>query len=120
MLHASLQVVTPPVIKSSQGITKGIHDCESKVTAVKFQYNEEVGEKLKLAILVGMLPKDYQDMVMQKSSMKKELGYEETRDYIMGVANQKVQMHKPTPMELGNVPKEGSPEGNQGNDDWGS
>ena len=56
-----------------------------------------------MAIFLGMLPKEYQDLIMQQSVMLKDVSYEHWRDHIINVVNQKQQMRKPTDMELGNV-----------------
>ena len=44
-------------------------------------------------------------MILQNSSMMdlKTVKYEAMRDYALGVANQKLQMSKPTPMDIGIV-----------------
>ena len=70
-----------------------------------------------MAILVNMLPREYQDVAMQFSCGKK-LKYEEMRDHILGIAKQKVQMAKPVPMDVGSLE---NPEGKSsgGNEDWG-
>jgi hypothetical protein len=89
-------------------IVSGIHKWESRVAILNSRYSEEVNGKLKVAILVGMLPKEFQDMVFQASSQKDgdKIDYEATRDHVLNVANQKMQMLKPTPMDIGTMEDE--------------
>ena len=56
-----------------------------------------------MAIVVGMLPKEFQDMVLQIHSVGGNRGkvtYVEMRDYVINVAQQKAQMRKPTRLEV--------------------
>ena len=58
------------------------------------------------AVLVGMLPKDFQDVALQVTTcMTKEVigGYPQLPDLVASLANQKVQLVKPTPMDFGGV-----------------
>ena len=76
-----------------------------------------------MAIFLGMLPKDYQDWIMQQSVMLKEVSYENWRDHLINVVNQKHQMRQPQDMELGNIIRDDEPdnlydEGWGGSDDW--
>ena len=50
-----------------------------------------------------MVPKEYQDMVLQNGVMMKEgdVGCETIRDNLVNVANQRIQMVRPVPMDVG-------------------
>ena len=68
----------------------GVHRWEAKVAAPKSRYQEDLDDTLKQAIFVGMLSKEYQDVIWQSASMTKELRtYENARDHIMNIVNQK-------------------------------
>jgi hypothetical protein len=103
LLQAFLEVVNPQGIKSLVDVVSGIHKWEAKVALLKSRFSKEVDGDFKLAILVGMLPKEFQDMVLQNSSIMTEISYEGSRDYVLSVANQKMQMIRPTPMDVGAV-----------------
>ena len=58
---------------------------------------------MRLALLIGMLPKEYQDMILQTSVVREEkMKYETLRDHVINVATQ-MQMVKPTPMDIGGL-----------------
>ena len=84
-------------------IAPGIHKWEAKVAALKNRYEQDLGDNRKLAIWVGMLPKEYQDMVLQNSTMMSQIKYDAARDYVLNVASQKMQMACPVPMDVGAV-----------------
>ena len=62
LLQAFLEVVNPPALRGLSDVVKGIHTWEAKVGMLADRYNEILGAQLKTAILVGMLPKEFQDM----------------------------------------------------------
>ena len=69
-----------------------------------------IRDRLKIAILIGMMPKEYQDMVFQNGSAMTEdamKNYQKVRDYIVNVATQRLQMARPTPMHIGGVDRNG-------------
>ena len=47
-----------------------------------------------------MLPKEYQEMVLQSYNGGREPTYEGIRDYVINVAQQKLQMRRPNPLEV--------------------
>ena len=64
MLRSYLDVVTPSAIKGVKDVVSGIHKWEGKVTALGSRHGEHLNGKMKLAILIGMIPKEFQDMVL--------------------------------------------------------
>ena len=73
MLHAFLEVVSPTPLRNLGEIIPGINKWESKVGNLRSRYDDGPGDKLKQAIMVGMLPKEYQDMVMQHMVARREM-----------------------------------------------
>ena len=94
-------MVTPPSIKTAAEIVSSIHKWEAKVALLQSQYGEKIEGRLRMAIVLSMLPKEFQDMVLQTHSGMKEVTYGEVRDYVVSVAQQKAQMRKPMPLEVG-------------------
>jgi len=95
VLQAHLEVVSPPSLKPSE-IIGGIHKWELKVAVLKERHQETLGPTLKLAILLGMIPKEYSELLIQQGHRGKDkMDYEDSKDWILMVANQRMQMHKP-------------------------
>ena len=101
LLKAFMDSVSPPSIKSGMGIVKGVHEWEASVSTLKCRYNEEINTNNRLAILIGMLPKEYQDICIQASCVMEKMTYEKMRDHIFNVANQRLP--KPKPMEVDEI-----------------
>ena len=119
LLQCVMEAVNPPAIQNHQGILKGITEWEVRVDGLKAKHNEYISASMRIAICVGMLPKDYQDMCSQQASgIGKPIGstYNEMRDKIMNIANQRVSMITPTPMDIDAVRGYG---GEDGGEDWG-
>ena len=110
LLHSYLEVVNPPPIKTEGEVVVGVHKWESKVTALNRRYKEELGETLKVAIFIGMVPKEYQDIILQQNCGRKKVEYGEIRDYVVSVCIQKMKMVKSVPMDIGEV-KQGEASG---------
>ena len=115
LMQCVIEVVNPPLLKNHQGILKGINEWEVKVDGLKMKHNEEISAPVKIAVLVGMLPKEYQDMCFQQATgisteAATQEKYEELRDKVMGMAGQRVSMVTPTPMDIGAL--------HQGEESW--
>ena len=80
-----------------------IYKWESKVAILVQKFRETIGGNIKLAVLIGMLPKDFQDMAMQNGSLMSIMKYENVRDYVISVATQKAAMSTPKPMDVDQV-----------------
>ena len=61
LLQQYLDVVAPPVIKKDAEVVPGISRWERKVDALATRHNEDLSSKMKVAILLGFLGKEYQD-----------------------------------------------------------
>ncbi len=115
LLQASLDVVGPPALKSVNDVLSGVPKWEGKIASLFNRHREELSDQMRLAIFINMMPKEYQDVGMQMSVGRK-LKYEELRDHILGLANQKAALGRPVPMDTNaiDVPQECD------GDEWGN
>ena len=81
LLQTFMDGVNPPHVKSTSDIIPSIHRWEAKLAILKNRHSEEITGNLRMAIFLGMLPKEYQDMIMQQSVMLKEVSYENWLDH---------------------------------------
>ena len=51
-------------------MTSGIHRLEAKVANLKNRWDEDLKDDLKFAILIGMFPTEYEDMILQTGITK--------------------------------------------------
>ena len=104
LLQALLEVVVPPKITKLGDVIIFINRWEARAAALRVRYEETLSEKMKLALLIGMLPQDFQDTIIQSHTLRMdEMKYDDLRTYVMGLANQKMNMMKPTPMDIGKM-----------------
>ena len=95
MLRNFLEVVNPPSVKGTADATGAINSWEMKVSKLRGRYSQTLSAELQTAILVGMLPKELQDLVLQRGASDSTIEYDETRDYVLNVALQRSQLRKP-------------------------
>ena len=105
-LSAFWDVIKTLEMKQNVDIVPGIHKWESKVLSLKSRFGEGLSDDMKLAILVGMLPKEYQDIVLQTTSVADKVKCENIRDNILNMVTQRVEMVQPRPMDIGAMRKE--------------
>ena len=58
-----LKVVDPPGMKGIVDIIAGIHRWEAKVAVLRSRYCEDLSSTSKHAIFIGVMPKEYQDLI---------------------------------------------------------
>ena len=83
LLRGILEVVSPPPIKAANQLETGVEAWEAKLVRLRNRHNvEDLSEELKVAILLSMLPKEYQEKVFEHLVNKendKEILYIEER-----------------------------------------
>jgi len=102
------EVVRPQIIKNSRQLVMAVELWEGKVAALLRDFQQDLGDGIKTAILISMIPREYQDMVFQLGSGQADVEYKEIRDKVVSVAGNRAQMATPTPMDVGQVDREGS------------
>ena len=91
LLHAFLETVNPAAFEAGE-LVSGIHKWETRMADSKNRYGEDLTPSVKLALVVGRLPKEYQDMMMQHVVAKggEQMDYEQTREQIINLVTQKM------------------------------
>ena len=73
-------VVRPQFIKDSRQLITAVELWEGKVAALLRDFDQDLGDGIKTAILTSMIPREYQDMVFQLGSGQADVEYKEIRD----------------------------------------
>ena len=68
LMQCVIEALNPTPLKNHQWILKGITEWEVRVDSLKSKHNESISPSIRIAILVGMLPKAYQDMCFQQAT----------------------------------------------------
>ena len=109
LLRGMMRVVRPGDVKDVKGVIKGVEEWERRSAELGQEYGENLSAPLKLAVFVGMLPKELQDEVYREIGLESKVDeerYRRVRDRIMGIAQNRIDQEIPTPMDIGNVGKE--------------
>ena len=67
VLRTFLEPVNPPALKMPD-VVNGIRKWEGKVASLKIQCSEEMSDNIKHALLIGMGPKELQELIWQNGS----------------------------------------------------
>ena len=77
---------------------------------LKENYKEELSNRMKIGILVGMLDKEFQDAIWERGAFNKDMTYEQVKSYALNLAQKRIQRATPkadhggpTPMDTSQV-----------------
>ena len=97
-LAAMLEVMNPRKVVDVHLIPKAVDAWELKLIALKKEFNEDPSPRMKIALLLAMIPVDMQDMLFQQADGMKT--YEDARDRVKGIAQNRISRNQPTPMDV--------------------
>ena len=100
LLQCLTEVISPGVVKDIRNLPKTVENWEARKNRLKLEFKEDLSDNLAVAILVSMIPRDFQDMVFQMGGVGDKLKYQEVRDKILSVAGHRAQLSQPTPMDI--------------------
>ena len=100
-LTAMLEVMNPQKVQDVYMIPKAIDAWELKMLTLKKEFDEDPSPRMKVALLLAMIPAEMQDILFQQMDNMKT--YEEARDRVKGIVMNRIARNQPTPMEVGHV-----------------
>ena len=103
-LISMLAVMNPKKVKEIRHLASAIDDWEAKVKALDVEHDIELEEKIQVAILTSLCPGDVQDLIFQWADDKAK--YNDIKDKIVALAQNRAAMSRPTPMEVDQVKEE--------------
>jgi hypothetical protein len=104
-LVAVMGAMSPKKVKDIRDAIKAIEEWEIAIKNIKAEYQFEVPEMIRIALLTSIVPSDLQDFILQH--VDDNTKYELIRDRVMGVARNRISMATPTPMDIGQVGSRG-------------
>ena len=100
-LRAMMLVMQPKKVKDVREMQSAVEEWEIRIKQLKVEHEIDVDDRIKVALLTGMLPADFQDYVFQWSDGKVE--FKEVRDKVLTLAMNRASLGRPMPMEIGKV-----------------
>ena len=102
MLKVLLGVLRPSEIKMVKEVPKRMEEWEMKVKDLEREFDEKLSPNIKLAVFVGMLPKELQDEVY-RSAENGKAEFEKAKDRIRAIAGNRIAQDTPQPMDIGQM-----------------
>eukprot|EP00973_Karenia_brevis_P068612 9541515-Karenia_brevis.AAC.1 len=99
MLSSFLEVVSLKVVKDKD-LIPAIHLWERRVADLRSRYGEDIKRNLKLTVFMSMLPKDYQEEILKMGNGDKKLEYENVKNYVLSLAQQRASSTNPKPSDV--------------------
>ena len=115
-MQLMLQVVNPGKAKNVKEIPGIVDKWETRVLALERDFKENVGSRMKAAILISILPNDIQDALIQHADKYEE--YQPTKEKILSIVDAKMAMRSPDEMDVDAVGGHGGhPQGEAAHDE---
>ena len=120
------QAMNPPKVNDPKKVDTAIDIWEDKLAKLSVEYGETLSNKVKVATLYGMLPKDLQERVLDRCAISWDKANEQDaaailtrlKEEVKNIAKSRREMQLPKPMEVDEVMsgESGEQEDEQG---WG-
>ena len=103
--------LNPNKINNTARAEAAIEDWEEKLTKMKIEYSEELNDKMKIAVLYSMLPKELQEEALDKCGVnwdqidpdKAKDVYRQIKEVVKNISRSRREMHTPKPMEVDQI-----------------
>ena len=100
-LRAMMSVMQPKKVKDTRDLAKAMEEWEVKIKQLKVDHDIDLDPRIMSALLVSMLPSDFQDSVFQWTDGK--MDFKVLKDKVLAMALNRASVSKPTPMEVDSV-----------------
>ena len=100
-LSALVEVMNPPKVMDVHLVPGAVDVWTTKVAALEREFEEKLSDRMKLAIMLSMVPADLQDSVFQYADSLKT--FDQAKDRLKGIVHNRVLRGQPTPMDIGRV-----------------
>jgi hypothetical protein len=117
-LMAMLSVMNPRKVKDVRFLSGAVEDWEVKVKGLGADHDVTIDNKIKSAVLTAMCPEDVQNLIFQW--MDSKTTYEDLRDKVVALSQNRAADAKPKPMEIDYIKEEWWSWGGGGGEDYGN
>ena len=93
------KVTNPGRIKKGQNIATHIARWETQVNHLERDYSEKVSERMRIGILISMVPEDLQEILLQQVDESTE--YRTARDRMIMLVDARAKLKDPNAMDVG-------------------
>ena len=94
-LKMMMNVLKPPEVKDMKDVPTAVGEWESRVRKLESEYQDQIGEQLKVAVLVSFLPEGLQEKVFELERGREGVEYGEAREIVLTTAMRKAEQRRP-------------------------
>ena len=105
-LAMMMEVMNPKKPTDPNNIPQAIDEWDLKVLSLEKGFQERLSDRMKIALMLAMIPGDLQDMMYQQAENMKS--YPDARARLKGIIQNRIVRNSPVPMEVGKVGQEDS------------
>lgn len=103
-MQLMVRVMVPGKLKKNEDIGTAIARWEAKLVSLERDYRERVSERMKIGILISMVPDDLQEMLLQQAEHFTE--YRIAREKVLTLVDTRLKLRDPNAMDVGEVSQE--------------
>ena len=108
-MQLMVRVMVPGKLKKGEDVGTAIARWEGRLCALERDYGERVSERMRIGILISMVPDDLQEMLLQQAEMFQE--YKMARDKVMNLIDTRAKLKNPNDMDVGFLGRGTHPDG---------
>ena len=119
LYQSLLEVLTPTTIRDAREVPRREEEWELRCARLRAEFGQdgELAGGIKVAVLIGMVPKDLQEVIFHMGTAEAELEYQAVRDRVVSVAGQRAA--RSVPKEEARVQGVDWDCGIDGQEEWG-
>ena len=93
-----LKVMAPGKIKKGDDVVAQLNRWEGMMNTLERDYGEKISDMMKVGILIGSVPEDLQDLILQSDNLK---DYKVVKDKAVGIIDARLRLRHPDAMDVG-------------------
>ena len=100
-LAAMMDVMNIRKVTDVCRIPQAIDEWDLKVQTLSREFREDLSERMKVALMLSMVPPDLQDLMYQQAATMKD--FSDAKAVLKGIVQNRIARNLPTPMDIGKV-----------------
>jgi hypothetical protein len=100
-IQLMLKVMNPGKVQKNQDVQTFVNKWESMVYALERDYRENVSDRMRIGILIRMMPDDLQDVILQHADRLKD--YKLVKEKAINLIDARERLRDPDAMDVGHI-----------------
>ena len=100
LLRQLIGVVKPAEVKEMKAVQMAVESWEVNAMRLEEEYGETLGNNLKVAILISMVPMEVQEKIFEMERGTEEIRYDQAKAVVVSMALRRAEQRRPREDEL--------------------